>query len=158
MSFKHVQVLAALASVALVLSGCDFGRGGIYKIAFTISTTPGTTALLQQTGDEKVKDILRHALASKGFNEYPGTPYLWQKRGVWVEVYRDQNGELILKVRAFGSKNDVRVSEQIEQELLRLLKQQPGVELTPMTPLTSPVKGNGSAMQPRSNATAIGEE
>jgi len=41
---------------------------------------------------------------------------------------------LILRVGAFGSKRDVRVSERTEQELLEILKEQSGLELTPTTP------------------------
>lgn len=123
----------------LGLIGCDFGRVGMYKVRIVHASTVGATAPTQQIDEDRLKQLIRQALAGRGFREHPGTAHLWQKRGAWVEVSRDETGELILKVRAFGSKRDVRVSERTEQELVAMLKEQPGLELTPMTPSKPPL-------------------
>lgn len=139
MSLKHVQPIVLLAILALFLSGCDTGRVGLHRVGFAPPAPFGTTASTQQADEEILKQLVRAALAGKGFNEHPGTPHLWQKRGAWVEVYRDKVGVLVLKVRALGSKHDVRVSERTEQELLAILKKQSGLELTPMIPPKPPI-------------------
>jgi hypothetical protein len=139
MNLKRFQPLVLLAFVALLLNGCDTGRVGMHKVSFVPPATVGTTASVRQADEERLKQLVRSALVGKGFHEHPGTPHLWQKRGAWVEVYRDKDGELILKVRAFGSKHDVRVSERTEQELLAILKQQAELELTPVTPPKPPI-------------------
>ena len=82
--------------------------------------------------------IVRDALASKDFIEQPGTPYIWRKRGTTVQVYRGAGGDLILKVRAFGSKRDVRFSARTEQELLAILKRHTELESTPVTTPKAP--------------------
>jgi hypothetical protein len=134
MNFKNLQSLGLLAFLILTLTSCDTGRVGSHKVMFVTPARVDTAARSRQTDEEKLTQLIREVLVGKGFNEHPGTPHLWQKRGAWVEVYRDNEREFILKVRAFGSKHDVRVSERTEQELVAFLKQQPGMELTPMPP------------------------
>ena len=106
----------------------------MYKVAFAPSAVGSASVPEHATTDEKLKQLVRGALADKGFEERPGTRHIWRKRGARVEVYRDKNSELILRVGAFGSKRDVRVSERTEQELLVILKGKSGMELTPTTP------------------------
>lgn len=139
MKLKYRRIFVLFAFFALALSGCDTGRVGMHKVAFGKPAVLGATTTSQPTADEKLKQLIRDALAGKGFEEKPGTPHIWRKRGARVEVYRDKNGELILEVGAFGSKRDVRVSERTEQELVAILKEQPGLELTPMTPPKPPI-------------------
>jgi hypothetical protein len=134
MRLKHHRMIGFSWLVILVLGGCDTGRVGMYKVSFAPSAVGGASVSEQASADEKLKQLVRCALAGKGFEEHPGTPHIWRKRGATVEVYRDKNGELILRVGAFGSKRDVRVSERTERELLELLKEQSGLELTPTTP------------------------
>jgi hypothetical protein len=122
------QSLVFLTLLALIFNGCDTGRVGMHKVMFTQPATVGST------DDERLKQLVRTALAGKGFQEKPGIPHIWRKRGTTVEVYHDHNGVLILRVGAFGSKRDVRVSERTEQELLAVLKEQSGLEMTPTTP------------------------
>jgi hypothetical protein len=88
MILKYFQPLVLLAILALFLSGCDTGRVGMHKVGFAPPATVGTTASTQQADEERIKQLVRAALAGKGFNEHPGTPHLWQKRGAWVEVSR----------------------------------------------------------------------
>jgi hypothetical protein len=140
MNLNRIQpVVMAVAFVAALLAGCDTGRAGMYKVSFGPPGHIGAMPSVRQSDEERLKQIVRSALAGKGFSEHPGRPHLWNKRGAWVEVYRDQDGQLILKVRAFGSKHDVRVSERTEQELLSLLKQHAEVEVRPVPPPKPPI-------------------
>lgn len=103
----------------------------MHKVTFVPAASAGVTESDRPSAEEKLKRLVREALVGKGFQEKPGVPFIWRRRGARVEVYRDQNGELILGVGAFGSKRDVRVSEQTEQELLAVLRGQPDWEVTP---------------------------
>lgn len=82
-------MIAFSALVILVLCGCDTGRVGMYKVAFAPSAVGGASVPEQASADEKLKQLVRGALAGKGFEEHPGTPHIWRKRGATVEVYRD---------------------------------------------------------------------
>jgi len=99
----------------------------MHKVVFPESAPHDATA-----EEERLTQLVREALAGKGFDEMAGRPHIWRKRGVTVQVYRDNNGELILKVRAFGSKRDIRVSERTEQELLAILKQHAELSISPI--------------------------
>lgn len=126
-TMKHFAVVL-LTLIVLCSSGCvDYGRSGMHKVMFVRPTVVGDAA----TEEEKLKQLVRDALAGKGFHEMSGKPHIWRKRGTTVQVYRDDAGELILKVRAFGSKRDVRVSEQTEEELLAILRAQSELSLSP---------------------------
>jgi hypothetical protein len=120
-----LQYLVPLALITLIVSGCDTGRVGMYKVSLVPAATDGESA------DEQLKRVVRGALAGEGFQEKPGTPHIWRKRGTTVEVYRDHNSDLILRVGAFGSQRDVRVSQRTEQQLLDDVKQYRDLELTP---------------------------
>jgi hypothetical protein len=121
-----------LLATAIALSGCDTGRVGMHRVTFAPPAITGTAS--QSNDDEKLKQLVRDALAGKDFEEKPGTPHIWRKRGATVQVYRDDKGDLILRVGAFGGKRDVRVSDRAEQELLAILKKHVGLELTSVIP------------------------
>jgi len=131
----NYSTIIGLSVVVACSSGCvDYGRIGAHKVTFARHAT-----LRAPSEDEKLRELVRDALAGKGFEEQPGTPYIWRKGGTTVQVYRDKEGELVLKVRAFGSKRDVRVSHRTEQELLGILKRHAELEITSITPPEQPV-------------------
>jgi len=84
--------------------------------------------------EERLVQLVRDALTGKGFEEMAGSPHIWRKRGVTVQTYLDNSGELVLKVRAFGSKRDVRASERAEQELLAALKEHARLSISVISP------------------------
>jgi hypothetical protein len=106
----------------------------MHKLSFQQPGSHDSATLVRAEDEEKLKQIIRDTLNAKGFEEKPGRPGLWYKKGAWVELLRDEQGQLILKAHAFGGKREVRLSEQTEKELLIVLRQQPGLEITPTTP------------------------
>ena len=128
-----LRILLLLA-LPLALTGCDTGRVGMHKVTFVQPAFVGAPAPVQPTAEDYLKQLIRDALKGKGFEEKPGKPYIWRKQGTTVQVYQTETGELILRVGAFGSRKDVRVSERTEQELLAILKERGELELVPISP------------------------
>lgn len=127
--------IPALVAVVLCSSGCvDYGRIGMHKVTFSQAAPRGSP-----TEEERLTQLVQESLTGKGFDEMAGTPHIWRKRGATVQVYRDNGGDVILKIRAFGSRRDVRVSERTEQELLAILNQHAELSISLISP-PSPTK------------------
>jgi hypothetical protein len=135
------RIAAGVCSLLLLclLCGCDIGRLGMYKLSFQQPDSRDSTTLVKAEDEEKLRRLIRATLNPKGFEEQPGKPGRWYKKGAWVELLRDDQGELILKAHAFGGKSEVRLSERTEKELLAVLRQQLGLQITPTTPPKPPV-------------------
>lgn len=140
MQLKHYNLTLMFGITLCILCGCDTGRVGMHKVVLAHPALIEAPVSVQQFDEERLKRLVNSALSGKGFVEHPGKPHLWQKNGAWIEVYSHLNGDLILKVRAFGSKRDVRVSERTEQELLIYLKQQSDLQLAPVTLPKPPIE------------------
>ena len=122
--------LVLLTMVTLCSFGCaDYGWGAIHKVSFR---QPAVVGADEAHRDDALKQLVRNELVARGFEEKPGTPHIWRRRGVSVQVYRDQESQLMLRVRAFGSKRDVRLAQETEEELLAALKERSGIELIPV--------------------------
>jgi hypothetical protein len=149
---SHIAAGASSLLLLCVLCGCDIGRLRVYKLSLHLPESHHSTTLVKVEDEETLRCLIRSALNPKGFEEQPGKPGRWYKRGVWVELFRDPQDELILKVYAFGGKSEVRRSEQTERELVALLRQQPGVKLIPTTPTKLPAHQKSPTSELRSNA------
>jgi hypothetical protein len=114
--------------------GCDAGRLGMYKLSLQSQRSCDTATHVVVGDEEKLRQVIRETLNSKGFEERPSRPGRWHKNGVWIELMRNAQGELVLKVWAFGGKRERRLCEGLERELLVVLRQQPGLEITPAAP------------------------
>ncbi len=134
MNLKHLGIVVIVGLLLSASSGCDTGRAAFYRVAFDRPAVVGAVTAGQLDAEDRLKQLVRETLAGKGFKEKPGSRHVWRKRGAWVAVYWDKRGDLILEVGAFGSRRDVRVSRQTEQELVAILKERLGLELSPVTP------------------------
>jgi hypothetical protein len=118
--------IVGLAIVLVCSPGCvDYGRGGMHEVTFR---QPGPADVHAE--QEKLTELVREGLAGMGFDEMPGVPYVWRKRGVTVEVYRNEDREWMVKVRAFGTKQDVRASEKTERDLIAFLQEEPELKVS----------------------------
>lgn len=121
--------------------GCDAGRLGMYKLSLQGQRSCDTATHVVVGDEEKLKLVIEDTLESKGFEtqpEQPGKLSRWYKDGVWIEPMRNEQGELVLKVWTSGGRRERRLCEVIERELLTMLRQQPGLDITHATPAATP--------------------
>lgn len=134
MAVRPIGVGLCLTVLLCFAAGCDIGRLGMYRLSFRQPDLRDSATLVKAEDEEKLRQIIRQTLNPKGFEEQAGKLGRWYKKGAWVELLRDEQSQLILKVHAFGGKREVRLSERTENELLAVLRQQPGLEITPTVP------------------------
>lgn len=139
MSTNQLAAPVCLILLLCFTASCDIGRLGMYRLSFQQPDSHDSATVVKTEHEEKLRQVIRDTLNPRGFEEQAGRPGRWYKKGAWVELLRDEQGQLILKAYAFGGKREVRLSEQTEQELLAVLRQQPGLEITPTTPPRPPV-------------------
>jgi hypothetical protein len=128
----HPIFVCGILLIAAV--GSDHGFAEVHKVYFEPRATSGGHALAKEDAERRLEQLVREQLAGKGFDELPGKPYIWTRRGAWIEVSRDKEGQLVLQVSAVGSNRDVQVAKRMEAQLITFLKQQSGVNLQYFVP------------------------
>jgi len=130
-----------LVLVLCLTIGCDAGRLRMYKLSLQGQASYHTPTGVAAASEEKLRQVIEETLESRRFEkqpEQPGKLSRWYKDGVWIELMRNEQGELVLEAWAFGGKRVRRLCELMELELLTVLRQQPGLEITPATPASTP--------------------
>ena len=114
------------------LCGCDYGRrGGTYGLTIQ-HESPRASAIEVESHDvAELRHLLEQWLSEQGFTEFTGKRTIWQKRGTSVYVWQDLKDQLRIQFSAFGSKRDLRLSEETEAALVAYLEEQPGLKLIP---------------------------
>jgi len=117
------------------LCGCDYGRrGGTYRLTFQPQPVNNSTIKVEANDVEKLQDLLGRWLSDRGFQEFRGKRTIWQKKGASVYVWEEVEGQVLIEFSAFGSKRDLRLSEETEIELLSYLEERRGLKVTRATP------------------------
>lgn len=106
----------------------------MYKLSFQKPEAGDSATRVKLEDEERLRRVIRDTLSPKGFEEQPGKPGRWYKKGAWVELFRDDHGQLMLKTHAFGGNREVLLSQQSETEVLAVLRQQPNLQISPTTP------------------------
>jgi len=128
-----------------LVGGCDTGRFAMYTVRLegpSQSGSAGSAAAVRSQDKQGVLKLIGDTLSQQGFEkESNGAVGRWYKKGAWVEILPAESG-FVLKTHAFGGKRQLRLSEDIERELLRVSRREPGVTITrvPVSKITPPLR------------------
>jgi len=132
-----MRINCAFAWICLMLllclvCGCDIGRLRMYKLSFPQQGGHHFATGVMTEDEKRLKRLIQETLEREGFEEQLGKLGRWYKKGVWVELIRDEKGKFILKVWAFGGRQELRLAEQTERRLLAILTQEDRLHISPM--------------------------
>lgn len=113
----------------LLLVGCDYGRSARYRILAVPRSHSWAKNTFSGDGADRISTLLANNMERRGFSK--AETERWEMNGVTVRWERIDPNEVRLIVWAFGAKRFLRESERIESELLRDLRANSELRITP---------------------------
>lgn len=131
--FRENFALALGALLTLFLCSCDYTRqGGFYRLTFQDSPLDGTTFMVQIKDTDVLHGLVAQWCSSNGFRKFDGKRTVWIKKGARIYVAQETQGGVLIEFFGMGYRRDLRLSQDIEMELVTYLRKQPGLKIEPL--------------------------